>query len=347
MPSHPMEGAEAWVGADLAQASDWLFHLDGAVVEELDRASRRLLDAGVDPLSIRREDFDVPSWREDLVRLRDVLENGRGVVKITGLPVQRFGMEQLKLLWLGIGALVGTVIPQNPYGDALENVMAEPNRKVGMPNVRAYTTDSRLRFHADDCDILGLLCVRPAKSGGENGIVSSMSVFNELLRTRPEVLPQLFRGYVCDLFGDERPGYGPVTDHPIPVFSWHAGRLSCRYSRNYINMAAKRLGTTLGEEEVQAADAFEKASEDARLRYDLRLDAGDIMLLNNATVMHARTEYVDHDEPERRRHLLRLWLRADHGRPLAPDFENRYGGEYSFRLGMPVSRKREPAAAAP
>lgn len=344
MPPGPVGGAEAWLGEELAQAQDWQFAFSPQVVDELAQAVQRTETLGL--AQITRESFQVPSWAADLARIRDVLENGRGVARITGLPVERFTHAQLRRLWIGIGALVGTVIPQNAYGDVLENVMAEPNRKVGQPNVRAYTTDSRLRFHADDCDIIGLLCVRPAREGGENSIVSSMAVFNQLLRTRPEVLPQLFEGYVCDLFGDERPGFPPVSDHAIPVFSWHAERLSCRYSRNYLNMGAKRLGKELTAREIAAADAFEQASEDPRLRYDLRLAAGDVMLLNNATVMHARTSFVDFDEAERRRLLLRLWLRADHGRPLAPDFEHRYGGDWSFRLGLPRTKTRADAQPA-
>lgn len=45
-------------------------------------------------------------------------------------------------------------------------------------------------------------------------------------------------------------------------------------------------------------------------RLDLWLERGQIQVLNNRVIVHGRTAHRDADEPERRRHLVRLWLRA-------------------------------------
>src|SRR5262249_52683278 len=134
------------------------------------------------------------------------------------------------------------------YGDMVGQVK-DLGRKLGEKDVRGYDTNSELRFHNDECDIIALMCLRPAKSGGLSSMVSSAAVFNRLLETKPGVLPKLFEGYTFSLMGEHRPGVNPVSDHLIPIFSWHGGRISCRYTINTVLQAAKYTGRELSEEE--------------------------------------------------------------------------------------------------
>ena len=55
-----------------------------------------------------------------------------------------------------------------------------------------------------------------------------------------------------------------------------------------------------------------------------QLRAPDIQLLKNSVILHKRTAYEDWEEPERKRHLLRLWLAA-------PDFDD---GDEQLRRGI-------------
>ena len=149
---------------------------------------------------------------------------------LRGLPVHRYSEEDVELIFCGVGAHLGTAISQNPRGEKLVRVQAEEGAKRGQPNVRLYTTDSRLHFHTDNTDIIGLCCLRPAKEGGQSSVVSAMSVWNEILRERPDYLPQLQQGFIYDLMGEERAGAGSVTKDRIPVYSYYDGRLGLRYS---------------------------------------------------------------------------------------------------------------------
>jgi len=344
-PHHirPANPRSAWTGRTLQDDGSWIFRLSADAVAEIDAALRAVRAAGLSLNQVTADDFLLPKLSRELRRAARELEAGTGFVLIRGFPVDRYTEEEMEIVFWGIGAHFGTPISQNAKGEKLARVQAEGG-KVGQPNVRAYTTDSRLRFHSDDCDTIALCCLRPAREGGQSSVVSAIAVYEEIRRLRPDYLPQLFEGFVYDLLGEERDGVGPVTERRIPVFSWHADMLSCRYSRNAINLAPQKSGVPLTPHEIEVLDFFDSIAERADLRFDLFLEPGDMQFLNNHMVLHSRTAYSDFAEPHRRRCLLRLWLTTFDGRPLAPEFENRYGGAYSFRLGVPPSSRAGAAA---
>jgi alpha-ketoglutarate-dependent taurine dioxygenase len=338
MSSHylePITDHSAWTGEDLKKDRSWVFQLSHAALAEIDAALRQIQKSGIPIHEINSTNFQTPSLNRDLQKAAHEIEHGTGFVLIRGLPVHRYSEEEVALIFCGIGSHFGIPISQNLKGEKLSRVRAEGG-KAGQKNVRAYTTDSRLRFHSDDSDIIALCCLRPAKEGGQSSVVSAMTVYNEIRKICPDYLEQLFNGFVYDLMGEERAGIGPVTENRIPVLSYYSGKLSCRYSRNAINLAPQKSGISLTPKEVEILDFFDSIAERPDLRFDLFLEPGDMQFLNNHIVLHSRTEYVDFKEPHLKRDLLRLWLTAENGRPLAQEFENRYGGSYSFRLGVPV-----------
>ncbi len=154
---------------------------------------------------------------------------------------------------------------------------------------------------------------------------------------------QLFEGYIFSLMGEHRPGVSPVSDHKIPIYSWFDGRMSCRYTINTVLQAAHYTGKELGEEERKALFAPLEAARSPGMALSFELEPGDIQVANNLSTLHQRTEYVDFEEPERKRHLLRLWLASNQPRRLAPEFEERFNGGWSFRKGIPVTRQRQAA----
>ena len=112
----------------------------------------------------------------------------------------------------------------------------------------------------------------------------------------------------------------------IPVFNWFEGRMSAIYQRQYIDSAQRFTDAPqLTPAHVAALDLFDELANDPKLNFLMTLQAGDIQLVHNHTLLHDRTAFTDWPEPERKRHLLRLWLAPPDARPLLPVFAQRYG----------------------
>ena len=186
-----------------------------------------------------------------------------------------------------------------------------------------YGTRARHLYHTDSCDIVGLLCLHTAKSGGQSKIASSVTVYNEMLKHRPDLVEVMAQPFYLDRKGEIPEGKGPY--YQIPIFNPYSGYLTTTYSRDFIT-AAQRFDAVprLTDEQIEAmalADEF-AGSDDIRLDMDFR--PGDIQFLHNHQMLHSRTPYEDYPEPERKRHLLRLWLAPPNSRPLPPGMAERF-----------------------
>jgi hypothetical protein len=311
-------GASAWRGADLAGTEGWSHRLAAAEVEELAAALRGVRSRGLATTAITRADFPLPVLATRLRVLVEQARTGLGLFLLTGLPPDRFDEDDREAVFWGIGTHLGRPVSQNSHGELLGRVM-DQGRTYGSANTRGYQTRARLDFHTDRCDLVGLLCQRRAKEGGLSSVVSTTAVHNEILRTRPDLLPILFRGfhYSEREAADSAEG---VSARPIPVFSRQGDVLSCRFIRNPIETGAKRRGMPLTGPEAEALELMSALCAREDMRLDMMLEPGDMQFCNNYTTAHARTEFEDWPEPERRRLMLRLWLSFDERRPLAPDF---------------------------
>ena len=324
-PPRPLiEGASAWIGRDLRQRPDgWTYQLSHAEIREIEAATASVRTRGLDIAEIRRADFPLPNFGPVLDHLRDEILNGRGFVLIRGLPVEGRPTADSAAAYWGIGAYLGNARSQNAMGHLLGHV-----RDLGLatsdPNVRTYQTTERQHFHTDSCDIVGLLCLKTAKRGGLSSIVSSMTIYNVMATRRPDLVARLFRPFPTDRRGEVPAGKKPFFE--IPVYNDYAGYLSVIYSRTYINSGQRFAETRrLEPEDVEALDMFDDLANDADLRLDMELRPGDMQFLHNHTILHDRTAFEDWPEPERKRHLLRLWLAAPGARPLPQIYAERYG----------------------
>ncbi len=240
-----------------------------------------------------------------------------------------WGPRQSALAFLGLGLHLGNLRSQNAQGHLLGHV-----RDQGLsskdPNVRIYQTRERQNYHTDSCDVVGLLCLHPARSGGLSSLVSTVTIFNELRRRRPDLARVLFEPIETDRRGEASPGQRPFFR--IPVFNWHAGLLTTIYHRPYIE-SARRFAEVppLTPLQTEALDAFDALANDPALHFFMEFRAGDVQLVHNHTLLHDRTAFEDWPEPERRRHLLRLWLAPAEARPLPAVFAERYGSVTSRR----------------
>lgn len=342
-PPRPLvQGPSAWIGAEIARRpEEWTYQLSAADLAEIEAATEGC--RGRDIASIIRDDFPLPTFGPVLERMRGELLNGRGFVLLRGLPVAGRPIAVSATAYWGIGTYIGSARSQNAKGHVLGHV-----RDLGLatddPNVRTYQTTERQHFHTDSCDIVGLLCLKTAKSGGLSSLVSSNTIYNVMAERHPDLVWRLFQPFATDRRGEVPDGKKPWFD--MPVFNDYQGYLSAIYSGTYIRSALRfpeaRHPTA---EDFAALDCFDSLAEDKDLRLDITFQPGDIQFVHNHTILHDRTSFVDWPEPELKRHLLRLWLAAPGARPLPPVYAERYGSvEVGDRGGIicPGTRLHAP-----
>jgi hypothetical protein len=288
-----VNGPSAWYGPDVAGRSDWIEALSAVELAEIESASRQLAQADRDWATLRRADFPLPTLSGRLDGILDEVLQRRGFVLLRGLPVEAWGRRLSAVAFLGLGLHLGSLRSQNRQGHLLGHV-----KDLGLtssdPNVRIYQTKERQNYHTDSCDVVGLLCLQPAKAGGLSSLVSSVTIFNEMQERRPDLARALFEHIETDRRGEVPKGKKPYFS--IPVFNWYEGLF-----------------------------LFDALANDPALHFQMEFKTGDIQLVHNHTLLHDRTAFEDWRDPERKRHLLRLWLAPENARPLPPPFAERYG----------------------
>ena len=319
-------GPGVWFGPALQQDSSWIRRLDTQAVDEIDAALAHAKRAGA-RIPFPAEAFPLPGFAPELYRMLEEVENGRGFVLLRGIPRARYTDEDCEILYWGLAAHLGNPVSQNARGHRLGHVRDE-GRVLADPNARAYQTNQRMDFHTDmlPVDVLGLFCLRAAKSGGESRVVSALTVHNVLREERPDLLEALYGMFHVDWRGEEPAGEQPWFT--IPMFSVRDGKVTSRIcSRTYFESAA-RFGERYRITAIQreALDAAQEIANRPGLMLSMDFQEGDIQLINNHTTLHARTAYEDYDEPARQRHLLRLWIAVsdERRRPLAQALDGRY-----------------------
>ena len=333
MPSGVFAGPAAWRGEDMASSDCWVYRLSGSEIGEIEAALRRARERKLEIAAIGREDFALPRLGTRLAELlRDILF-GRGFVLVRGLPVERYTAAEAATAFWGIGAHLGRAIPQNRMGHLLGHVR-DFGRDPNDPTYRLYQTAVELKFHSDSCDVVGLLCLKTAKSGGQSVIVSSVSVCNEMMGRRPDLARLLFDPLATDRRGEVPAGAKPY--YVMPVFNHDRGTLSTMYNREYMESAQRFEDVSrLTDRHREAFDLFDSLCGELKLAMDLV--PGDMQFLHNHQILHARTAYEDWPDDARKRHLLRLWLCPPVGRELPSCFVDRYGSiEVGRRGGVVV-----------
>lgn len=314
---NPVKGPAAWTGKDIQEDTSWIEQLQPEDIQELDDALAALKDSGLSFPHFYRKDFPLGlALVTRLASLAEELENGRGFSLWRGLPVHRYTEDELKAIYYGIGLHLGMPVCQNPRGDLLGEVAA-----VGDPKdirTRVYQTNLYLPYHSDPSDVVGLLCVRKAKQGGVSSLVSVARIYNEILENHPEYLGLYYRMFYFEHLCEPEPSLSPI-------FSYHQGKLSCRYLRQYLELGCDIKGVPLSKVEMEALDCFDRIMHSPDIRVDMLMEPGDLQFANNYAVLHSRTEFDDHDDVALRRRMLRLWLKMPNARELAPEFPGRNG----------------------
>jgi hypothetical protein len=312
-----------WYGSMLSNRTDWIEHLSPEEIGEVENAIHHLEQSGIDIQRITAEKLPLPTLAPRLGRILQEVLNGRGFVLLKRLPVERWTRRQAAIAFLLIGTHLGNLRMQNAEGHLLGHVR-DMGRSSDDPNTRIYQTRERQTHHTDSCDVVGLLCLQAAKSGGLSSLVSATTIFNEMRRRRPDLLRVLMEPIETDRRGDVPAGGKPYFN--IPVFNHHMRQVSVIYQRQYIESARRFDGVApLIFLQIEALDLFDELANDPQLHLMMELQRGDIQLVHNHTILHDRTAFEDYPEPERKRHLLRVWVAPPNARPLPKVYAERFG----------------------
>lgn len=260
----------------------------------------------------QQEKFQLPGMEQYLTAMRNEILNGKGFILFKGFPVQEWGNHKSAVAYMGLGTYLGYFVSQNGLGHVLGHVKDTGADPTKIESVRIYRTTARQFFHADDCDIVGLLCIAKSAEGGESDISSSHHVFNTLQREHPDVVETLTQPiWYFDRKGEVSAGQEPYTRQPVFYKETGAdGRIYTKWDPYYVKSLSrfsdKGVIPAMSPAQVKAAQVLEDTC--LRLALHMILDIGDIQFLSNAHVLHSRTEYKDFPPPAPRRHLMRLWL---------------------------------------
>ncbi len=309
----------AWTNWGVGGTDGLRLELGAAHLDAIDGLLEKL--RRVPTQSIARRDFDHPALNIFLARLFAEIQQGRGAVILGGLGARRYSQPELERIYWGFGTHWGMAATQSAFGDRLGRVRLTPVGPLN-PTGRPSRGDEELKPHTDSFEIVGYLCLEKAAVGGESEIVSALAIHNEILRTRPDLLAPLYRGFHYSS-SEAAMSDWPLTMGAVPVFSYVGGQLSARYVRSQMERASRKLahvpgGRVMPDELIEALDYFDSLSSREDLAVRFTLQPGEIYLVNNFTALHARARFVD--GPHRKRQLLRMWLEVPNGRRVMPEY---------------------------
>jgi hypothetical protein len=281
-----------------------------------------------DLLAMTCGDFAMPQVAEKFEGIREQLEGGRGFAVLRGVPVERYTLTQARQVFWALSVHMGTPQPQDKAGRLLHDVTNTGQKVDAAGEVRGFQTDDELTFHNDGGDAFMLLCLRTAQSGGLSKLVSVATIFNEILKTRPDLIEVLQQPFHFDTREQHPLG---LKIQSIPVMNVHAGKVSALYKRRYIETAQRfEEVPKLSSAQIEALELFECLCRDPDVQLSFSMKPGDIQVGNNYGTLHSRTKYQDHADPALKRHLLRTWLTLPNGRQLPDVFQEAREFRYSY-----------------
>ena len=324
----PIRGDCVWHGRDIADSPRWVRDLSGQAVAGIDEGLARVKRRGLAWQEVTAADFALDGATAALLDgVAAELESGLGLVKLRGLPVARYSEDELRCIWFGLAQHLGRPLYQSKTAELMRAIRDEGReRDVGasygqlqdaggvfLSSYARTLSNGQLRFHTDRCDVVGLLCVRQAKSGGVSQLASSPAVHNAMLERRPDLAAALYEDIWRSRLGEEPDGENAA--YPLPIFGQRDGRFTSHYSLTYIE-AAQKMGHVprLTEKQREAIEMLAALAHE--LSFEMRFAPGDMQFLNNHVIYHARTPFEDDPAPGQGRMLLRVWLSMSNSRAL-------------------------------
>lgn len=312
----PLDSPMAWVAETLLK-NDGLFALDTECRAELDRTAVELAENPLPIEALTPDCFDMPACQDAMRRVRQQLENGIGFAVVDRLPVERTDKDIAKKLYWLLMSMIGRPVAQSWDGAMVYDVHDTGKKSTAGSGIRSSKTNGGQSYHCDNTfnlppEFVGLLCLQTARKGGMSGLISLETVYNLLLDESPEVLPRLYEPFYFDRQMEHPPD--DVRWSWKPVFEWDGARITAYFNPRRIEHGYEMQGKEMDDSTYAAVQALQRASERSGLGKSFEFRRGQFQIVNNRRLAHRRTAFRDWPEPERRRHLVRMWLR-DEGRP--------------------------------
>ena len=326
IPGRYVVDPAGWGAIDMSARSDWIHLLGGAELRDLEvmsrRVRRRIGDEANALLNLSDDAFDLGEFGDTLAQIRSQLADGRGFAVIRGFPVDDWDRIDTAIVYWGLGRHIGRAVSNNPEGDMIGHV-TDLGKDYNDPRHRGYQTRAGMSFHADQCDLVSLLCLRTAMSGGTSVLASSVAVHNEMLRRRPDLVDELTQPFYWSRH--EEVGAGQNRWYTSPVFAFADGYLCSVGGGKHVEKGhALPEVPDLTQRQREALAMFNTVAEELKITMEFR--PGDIQILNNQVMLHTRTAYEDWPDPACKRLLWRLWFNAPDIRPRSPYFEYWHDG---------------------
>ena len=312
---------QAWTAQQVRDGSSWVLHLEAQHHAALDKALAHATGHQKPLLQWRQEDFPLDQAMQTLLAQAIATTQGRwGMCLVKGFGVDRWSEQQAHMAYWGMGLYMGVARPQNRNSDVMTDVR-DAGGSYKVKGGRGYNTNADLDFHIDSTDVVALLCRRTARSGGQSKVVSSLALRDEVARLRPDLLAVLQEPFLHSYQGAQDPRQPPY--YGCPVFCEQNGVFAARSNRKNI-VAVERdfeQAPRLTPQQIEALDLLDDLMQSETFCYDMQLEPGDMQLLNSYVTLHSRTAFEDFDEPDRKRHLIRLWLAIASSQPLPDTWE--------------------------
>jgi hypothetical protein len=314
----PIVDRSTWRGDDQLPESSFVYVLSNEELAEIEAVGAQLLADDPDVGSVEAHSYPLPVTSKGIAEWGEQLDHGLGFVLVRGLRVEQYSRELSSAIFLLLGLHLGAPMRQNAAGDVITHVIATTDKSAYEPGVLSSRTTSALTFHSDSSDIVGLMCLHGARAGGESVLASGTTVYNEVLKRRPDLAPLMFESFHWDWrkqdFKSPTVTYeSPMCSYVDGVFSMYGGSKIVFTAQDYPEVPR------LTEQQKELLALVDQIAAEPGIGLEMDFRAGDIQWLLNHTAMHSRHEYWDWPEPDRRRHLIRLWLKRD-GRPMVPGF---------------------------
>jgi hypothetical protein len=314
-----IDGASVWARRDV-RPEEYRIDLSAACLEEIRWAADELRAFPLPTVLRAPDDFAMPACRREMARVREMLDRGRRFAIVDRLPMSELDAADATALYWLLSGMVSRPVAQKLDGTMIYDVLDTGQQALPGSGIRPDKTNSEIRFHNDNAyndtppDYVGLLCLRRAQSGGHSRVISFHTVHNSLQERYSRRLERLYRPFWFDRQREFRPGESPIFS--APVFE-NAGELKARFSAHQIGGGYILRGEPIDRDGEAAIAAMLDIFDEDELSVDFDLEPGQIQFVDNRALGHSRTAFIDDPDPDRRRHLVRLWLR-DRGRRAYP-----------------------------
>jgi hypothetical protein len=306
----PSSSRLVWLANDIKDG-DWRIELPRQALDEINQLANFIQDNPLQMLLRRVDEVSIPECSKLMAQMKSILDDGVGFAVLDRLPLDDFPIETLVEVYWMLGQCIGRPVAQKWNGQMIYDV-SDTGQEYSY-GVRGSHTTVELGFHTDNAfarmvpDYVGLFCRNPAKNGGISRFCSLYSVHQRMMDQYPELLARLYQPMLFDRQKEHREGAEPVC--LAPYFSWRDDRLFARANSSLVRKGYEVSDEAMDNKLTEALNAIDEVSAAEDLWFGAPLQRGQIQYLNNHEVGHYRSEFEDFDEPERKRHLYRLWHR--------------------------------------